>query len=136
MEKIVIDTNILFSALHSPGKKTFKVLTGSPSCQFFCPNFLIAEIWEHKQELVDKAKVDEPLVTQYLLGVLPYVHFFNESLISVKNFFEAFHLVKDVDEDDIAFVALALELEARLWTRDTELKEGLLRKGFDRFFEP
>ena len=32
------------------------------------------------------------------------------------------------------FVALALELDAELWTKDKKLKTELLRKGFDNFF--
>ena len=49
---------------------------------------------------------------------------------------KAFRFCKDVDENDTAFVALTLELNALLWTKDDELKSGLRRKGFDRFFEP
>ena len=47
----------------------------------------------------------------------------------------AYHLCKDVDEKDTPFVALAIEMEAELWTRDQNLKEGLLKKGFNRFFD-
>jgi len=41
-----------------------------------------------------------------------------------------------VDLKDTPFVALALHLDARLWTDDEELKAGLRARGFDQFFEP
>lgn len=45
-------------------------------------------------------------------------------------------LCRDVDENDVAYVALALELEADLWTSDRELETGLRKKGFGKFFTP
>lgn len=44
-------------------------------------------------------------------------------------------VLKRTPKKDTPFVALALEMEAQLWTRDQELKDGLRRKGFDRFFD-
>ncbi len=41
-------------------------------------------------------------------------------------------LVKDIDPDDIVFVALSLYLEAYLWTGDKVLYKGLKAKGFNR----
>lgn len=44
--------------------------------------------------------------------------------------------LNEIDINDVAYVALALELNGRLWTGDKPLKAGLIAKGFDRFFEP
>jgi predicted nucleic acid-binding protein len=63
------------------------------------------------------------------------IYFINESTISVENFVNAFHLCKDIDLKDITFVALSLEFNAPLWTRDTILKEHLISKGFTNFFD-
>ena len=49
---------------------------------------------------------------------------------------EAYRLCREVDEKDTAYVALALHLDGRLWTHDSELKIGLRARGFDRFYEP
>lgn len=134
--KVVVDTSILFSALQSPGGKAFNGLMGNfDNHEFYCPNFLIVEIFNHKEDLLKKSKADEKKVLNYLMGALQKMHFFNESLISVENFFEAWYLCKDVDENDTAFIALTLELDAMFWTKDDKLKNGLLKKGFDRFFE-
>lgn len=40
-----------------------------------------------------------------------------------------------VDEDDIPFIALSLQLNAVFWTGDGRLKKHLKRHGFVSFFE-
>jgi len=39
-----------------------------------------------------------------------------------------------VDENDVAYVALTIELEGKLWTSDRELEIGLRKKGFMCFY--
>ena len=43
---------------------------------------------------------------------------------------ESEKLVKDIDFDDILFVALTKYIEGKLWTGDNRLIEGLKLKGF------
>jgi predicted nucleic acid-binding protein len=40
-------------------------------------------------------------------------------------------LTKDIDEDDTPFIALGIELNAKLWTGDKVLSKGLAKKGVD-----
>lgn len=40
-------------------------------------------------------------------------------------------LVKDIDEFDVPFIALSLELKSPLWTGDKKLIKGLREKEFD-----
>ena len=54
-------------------------------------------------------------------------------MISSERLKQAYNLCFDVDIKDVYFVALAIELNGVLWTGDTKLKEGLRKKGFDRF---
>lgn len=132
MRKIVVDHNILFAAIHTKGSYTRRKLLDS-SCQFYTPNFLVVELFKHRPRIVDKAKASEEEVLSYLSQILQKMHFFNEELISTHYFFEAFHLCKDVDENDTTYIALALEIDADVWTRDETLKTGLQIKGFNRF---
>ena len=48
---------------------------------------------------------------------------------------KAFDLCKDIDEKDIPFVAVTIELDGLFWTGDKELRNGLESKGFTSFFE-
>ena len=132
VRKIVIDHNILFAAIHTKRSYTRRKLLDS-SCQFYTPNFLVVELFKHRPRIVETAKASEEEVLSYLSQILQKIHLYNEELISIANFFEAFHLCKDINEDDTTYVALALELDAELWTRDNVLKEGLRARGFHRF---
>ncbi len=134
MKKVVIDHNILFAAVHTKTSYTRRKLLDSPF-SFYTPNYLIVELFKHRPRIVEKSKATEEEVLSYLNQVIQKMHFFNEELISVENYFTAYHLCKDVDENDTAYVALTLELDGELWTRDQMLKAGLRQRGFDRFFE-
>jgi len=57
-------------------------------------------------------------------------------LISVDNLRQAFYYCADIDEKDIIFLALAIELNAHFWTGDKRLTEGIQRKGFNNFYQP
>lgn len=132
MKKIVIDSNIVFAALRSKSSFTRNIILTSKD-QYFCPNFLIVEIFKHKDRIVQKSKLNEEETLELLMKILEKITFINETNISIANFIEAFHLCKDVDEKDTPFVALSLELGFELWTRDQELINGLKVKGFDQF---
>lgn len=45
---------------------------------------------------------------------------------------KAYRLVKDVDEKDIIYVALTIEMNGLLWTGDKKLIKGLQKKGFNK----
>lgn len=42
-------------------------------------------------------------------------------------------LTKDVDFNDVMFVALTLHFNGKLWTGDKVLIKALMQKGFTRF---
>ncbi len=134
MDTVVVDTNIVFSAIHAPNSLIRQRLLTLPN-QFVTCNFLFVEIFRHRERIFRNSRATDEEIYDYLEKVLSRISFFNESLIIIENYFRAYHLCKDVDLKDIAFVALALELNAPLWTRDTTLKDGLRLKGFSHFFD-
>lgn len=134
MKKVIIDHNILFSAIHTKSSLTRQRLLNNPFA-VYTPNYLIVELFKHRQRIVEKSKATEEEVLSYLNQIIQKVHFFNEELISLENFFTAYHLCKGIDENDTAYIALTLELDGELWTRDEELKAGLRQRGFNQFFD-
>lgn len=135
MTSVVVDANILFAALRSVNRRTRQLLY-QPNYTFYAPKFLIVEIFEHKERIIAKAKTPPKEVYEYLDTVLQKITFVSNDFISLAHYTEAYRLCKDVDEDDTPFVALTLELEAVLWSKDELLKTHLRRLNFDRFFEP
>jgi predicted nucleic acid-binding protein len=135
MRKIVLDTNLLFSALRSRNT-TFREKLFSDEYTFYSSKYIIVEIFKHKERIFKNAKIaDEGEVYEYLNEILQRIHFVNEDFVSLTNYTIAYKLCKDVDEFDTPFVALSLQLNAQLWSRDEKLKTGLRNKGFDNFFE-
>ena len=134
MYKIIIDSNLIFSALRTKNNHIREKIDRE-DLQFYAPNFLIVEIFKYKNTIIEKSKESEDDVYELLSIILSKIKFVNEDAISLGNVIQAFRLCSDIDEKDTPFVALTLELDGKLWTRDKPLKEGLMRKGFDSFFE-
>ena len=132
---IVVDTNILFAALRSANRQTRRTLYRD-DVEFFAPKFIIVEIFEHKEQIVSKAKIPAQDVYEFLDDIIQRITFVSNEYISLANYTEAHRLCRDVDENDTPFVALALELNAKLWSRDEILKNHLIGAGFTAFFEP
>jgi predicted nucleic acid-binding protein len=133
--KIVVDTNIIFSALLSRDAK-LKQFFFIKGFEFFSCNFLFIEIFRHKNKLIAISKLSEEEILTGLEKLLGRISFVREELIPESIFNKAYLLCKDIDEKDTPFVALTLFLDAHLWTGDKKLKEGLKGKGFHKFFEP
>lgn len=132
--KVVVDTNIVVSCLMTAGQK-FSEIIFAKSHEIYSCNFLIVELFKHKDKIVKYSGADEKEVLKHLYNILGNIHFVNDNLINKTNRQMAFELCRDIDEKDAPFVALTLELNALLWTGDKKLKLGLAQKGFDRFFE-
>lgn len=133
---IIVDTNIIFSILRAGKSKAREIIFEHKDLQFYAPNFLSVEIFKHKERILAKGKIEDDEVYELLQSLFDKIHFVNESLVSIENIMYAYRLCKDVDEKDIPFVALCLEFDALLWTRDEKLKNHLKAKGFSDFFEP
>ncbi len=133
MRKIVVDTNILFSSLRAKNSRLRRILERE-DCRFYAPNFLMVEIFKHKERILDKSKVTEEEVYEILYQTLHKIIFISEETISLENFIEAYKLCVNIDEKDTPFVALTLEIEGEFWTKDDVLKRGLIKKGFDSFY--
>ena len=94
----------------------------------------MVEIFKHKERILNKSKATEDEVYEILYQTLHKITFINEETISLGNFIEAYKLCGNIDEKDTPFVALTLEIEGELWTKDNVLKRGLIKKGFNHFF--
>jgi predicted nucleic acid-binding protein len=92
------------------------------------------ELFKHKERIAEKTDLKEPDLLSLLHSLIEKIHFFDEDAISIGSWAEAWRLCRDVDENDVAYVALTVELEGKLWTSDRELETGLRKKGFTCFY--
>ena len=133
MARVVVDTNILFSALASAESSFAKTMLRSENEFFVCETTLV-EIFDRKEKLIKASRLSSEDVTRLYCILVKRVQIYREDLISPENWKAAYDLCSDIDETDTPHVALALELSAFLWTGDKRLKEGLQEKGFKNFF--
>jgi predicted nucleic acid-binding protein len=134
MEKIVVDSNIIFAALHS-GNASVREKLSNPLFSFYAPKFLFVEIFKHKERLVNRSKANPEKILEFLFILLHYINFINEDYISTRIYIDAYNFCKDVDVNDTPFVALSMAFNCRIWTRDEALKSGLALKGFTNFID-
>ena len=132
--RIVVDTNILFSALlRMPNRYATTILLGEYS--FYSPKFVFVELFKYKEKIMKYSKLEEDELLELLHRLLKCVRIGEEERISESSLNQAYELCKDVDLKDILFVALTINLDGRLWTSDDKLKKGLVKKGFTSFYE-
>jgi predicted nucleic acid-binding protein len=133
---VIVDTNILFSALVGRHSRLREMLLMESSVSFCCPRFVFSELFKHKERILAATDLAEDELLDALNSLFAHIQFVDESAIRLGDWLEARRLCSGIDEKDTPFIALTIHLNARLWTEDSELKTGLRTKGFDLFFEP
>ena len=119
--KIVIDSNILFSALIKDSI-TRRIILDYEN-QFLFPSYIFEEMEIHKTELITKSKMKEKDFEELLSLLLRKVIIIpNEVLLHYKN--DAYQIIKDIDPDDVIFIACALAFtDSAIWSDDKKLKQ-------------
>ncbi|WP_071189247.1 PIN domain-containing protein [Trichormus sp. NMC-1] len=134
-QPIIVDTNILFSALLN-SQSSFANLLFQGEYSYFICELVLVELFKRKEKIIKVSQLSENEIVRIYQILLQRLNLYKEDLIAPDNRAAAYALCKDIDESDTPHVALTLELEGLLWTGDKKLKEGLIRKGFEKFFEP
>ena len=132
--QVVIDANRIFSELIAANHQLRHAFTSELGIGFYCPKYVLVELFKHKERIAAATGLDEPSLLSLLHTLLEQIHFYDEDAISIGSWTEAWRLCRDIDENDVAYVALTLELDGELWTSDRKLESGLRSKGFSRFF--
>ena len=129
--KIIVDTNIVFSAiLNSQGKIGQLIINGSKFFTFYTVGLLREEIGEHKDKILKISGFTNEQFTKSYETITKRITFVDEILISDKELLKALDLVADIDENDALFVALTNNINGKLWTGDKKLISGLQKKRF------
>ena len=127
MKRFIIDANILFSIFIS-GKEEYFELVGK--VKFLTPVYALEELQKHQETILSKTKIDLGNFNDFTLRILNRVLVVPNFLVTNQSYLQAYNWCKDIDLDDIAYVALSIEFDTCLVTRDMILYEGLKQKGF------
>ena len=129
--RIIVDTNIVFSGILNTSSKIGKILINSNvHFQFYSCDYLKTEILRHRERLLKITKLPASELAELESIVCENITFINEALIPQKYLKSSETLLKNIDINDTVFVALAKHLDAKLWTGDLQLYNGLKAKRF------
>ena len=105
--KIIIDTNIIFSALlNSSGTIGDLIFNSDSVFEFYSCSYMNHEIDKHWIKLKSISKLTENQLQVARFELFKKINFINEELIPEKLWLSAERIVKDIDIDDVDFVAL------------------------------
>lgn len=129
--KVVVDSNIVFSAMLNKESSIGDIILNSQDVfTFYSCEYLREEIADHKERIKEIAEYNDRTFDEVQFLVYKQINFFSESTIPFEIWKKAADFVRDIDMDDISFVALSLFLDIKIWTGDKKLITGLAKKGF------
>ena len=121
IQALVIDANVLFSALLAKG--TTRSLLFNSHLKLYAPEYLIDELSEHLHEddelrkKLNQTKEETDIVIDALLKTVDVIPL-EEYRACIKQALETCP-----DEDDTPYFALAMHLKIPLWSNDAKLKK-------------
>lgn len=132
--KLVVDTNIVFSAiLHTEGNIGDLLINSESFFDFVSPDFLRTELSRISQKLTRVSGLSNSQLQLAEEIVLSHIRFIPENQIRNSAWKAADELCHDVDPGDTPFVALAKHVRCRIWSGDKFLIRALSKKGYTQF---
>lgn len=132
--RIVIDTNIVFSAILNTNSKIARIILQPRSrLNFNSTEQLKREIEDHKTKFQALTDYSDTELDRVISFITSRIRFINLKLIAKEAYRTAEALTQYVDIDDTEFVALTEHLRGKLWSGDKELQSGLSKKGWKKF---
>ena len=118
---VVLDTNILFSALirDSTTRKLILEYEGI----FLFPEYIFEEAEKHKEEILKKSEMGVNEFNKLLALILKKIIIVPSEVLEPYRQ-EAYELMNDIDVNDVLFVACALAYKGSvIWSNDSHLKK-------------
>ncbi len=108
----------------------FIMVESLEAASYYAPAYLKEEINNHFDKIVAQSKLSPSEVRENLRLVYTRIAFISDDQIPIAYYSRAAVLVRQVDVNDIVFVALAAYLNQSLWTGDRKLYRHLVKGGF------
>ncbi len=126
--KTVVDANIIFSALIKGNPVYIKILNNVDT---YSPDFIFIELEKYEKRILEKVS-NKQRMKEIIYKIFKKITIIPRIALTKASIKKAYSLCKDIDEKDTPYVALALELDAYLWTNDKKLTNKLREKGFSK----
>lgn len=131
--KIIVDANIVFSAILNTDSKIADLLLNSKEIfDFIAPDYLLTELEGYHQKIADIIRLPIEIVRILESKVTKPISFFSAFHIPESNWKEAEKLVSIIDSKDTPYVAFSMFFDCLIWSGDKVLRYGLIAKGFSQ----
>ena len=124
--RLVVDTNIVFSALIVPGR--VRRVFHTPLLSLYAPDILLDELWRHREKM---ERYIEGWALREILSSLPRRIRFRRA--PRNTLAKAVGIISSIDLADAPFIALAMHLGVPLWTGDKKVLRLAVETGFRDF---
>jgi predicted nucleic acid-binding protein len=132
--RIVVDTNIVFSAILNTNSLIAHVILHPKSqLHFYSTDLLLIEIYEHREKLMRISGFTDNVLNKTIAIISSKIRFIDANLIPSSVLVSTQDLLNEIDIDDTEFVALTSHLHGRFWSGDKVLQNGLKQKGWNKF---
>lgn len=123
--KLIIDTNILISAIIKQGETLLLIV--NPNLELITPAHSLSEIIKHKEEIYEKSKLDYENLNKLIEILFNYI-----KIINPTNYSTYLETAKSLIEDinDVPFLACALAFNCPIWSEDKHFKKQNLIKVY------
>jgi predicted nucleic acid-binding protein len=134
MKVYITDTNVIFSAVLniSSGIGQFIMGANQNNVKFYAPDYLRFELENYIPKLVKISGLQTEEIRRLITLLYAQILFISDELIPFEFYKNALPFVRNVDIDDLVFVALTDYLKETLWTGDLKLYNGLITKGYTK----
>ncbi|ADB36334.1 PIN domain-containing protein [Spirosoma linguale] len=113
MSPVIVDANVLFSALISAGNKAASILITPPATiRLVSCHFIQIELFKHKERIKHLSGLDDDTLIDLLYEFSSHIEFINEAYIPFICWQQANRLLENIDPNDIPYLALAIHLDA------------------------
>ena len=129
--KIIVDANIVFSAILNTNSKIADLLLNSKGkFDFLAPDFLQTELRKYHSKISKITKLSISDVENIESKITKPILFMSGIHIPETKWIKAENLAKDIDVKDTPYIAFSLFYSCRIWSGDKALRMGLENKGF------
>lgn len=127
---VITDSNEIISALIKSKGVVASIFNSKSNLQFVAPEYIIVEIRSHYRKIENLSDLNKRQLKLEFESLLSKIKVVSLKEIPRKHIFEAYEIVKDIDIDDLFFVALNRYTGYKIWTSDLKLIRGLELKGY------
>ena len=118
--KLVIDANVVISALIADSKTRERIVTLEPD--LLTPAFVHEEIENYEDLIVEKSGMEPERVAKFIDLLFQYIEVVSadEFHPAIENADEA---IGDSDPDDVLYLACAIATDSAIWSDDSDFDE-------------